>query len=370
MSGTMGVRLKDVAARAGVSTATVARVIHDNGYASAEARERVFAAIRESGYRLNTVAQGLRRQRTVTLGHILNGILPNPFFAEVAIGVEHAAAEAGYNVLIFNARDDADRERSGVETLLARRVDGIIFTTAPRAENVRMALEAGVPCVEVEKPLCDEADAVVVDNYAGAYAAVEHLLGLGHREIGYIGEPVGPRPGAPDDRVDRVVKERFEAYQDALASAGLPVNESQVVLGDYSHDPGWSDLRTGAEYAERLLGQAPELTAVFAASDVLAAGALQAFYARRLRVPDQMSLVGFDDTFAKHLAPPLTTVRQPMFEMGARAADLVVRAASEGRPERPARETCAAQLIVRGSTGPAPAVDGAPRRHRSPALRP
>jgi LacI family transcriptional regulator len=370
MSGTMGVRLKDVAARAGVSTATVARVIHDNGYASAEARERVFAAIRESGYRLNTVAQGLRRQRTVTLGHILNGILPNPFFAEVAIGVEHAAAEAGYNVLIFNARDDADRERSGVETLLARRVDGIIFTTALRAENVRMALEAGVPCVEVEKPLCDEADAVVVDNYAGAYAAVEHLLGLGHREIGYIGEPVGPRPGAPDDRVDRVVKERFEAYQDALASAGLPVNESQVVLGDYSHDPGWSDLRTGAEYAERLLGQAPELTAVFAASDVLAAGALQAFYARRLRVPDQMSLVGFDDTFAKHLAPPLTTVRQPMFEMGARAADLVVRAASEGRPERPARETCAAQLIVRGSTGPAPAVDGTPRRHRSPALRP
>jgi hypothetical protein len=181
----MAVTLKDVAARAGVSTATVARVIHENGYVSAQARDRVFVAIRESGYRLNVVAQGLRRQRTLTLGHMLHGILPNPFFAEVAMGVEHAAAEHGYNVLIFNARDDADRERAGVETLLARRVDGVIFTTALRAENVRLVLEAGVPAVEVEKPLCDEAASVVVDNYGGVYEAINHLLELGHREIGY-----------------------------------------------------------------------------------------------------------------------------------------------------------------------------------------
>jgi DNA-binding LacI/PurR family transcriptional regulator len=361
-SGAMGVRLKDVAARAGVSTATVARVIHDNGYSSPEARERVFKAVRESGYRLNTLAQGLRTRRTMTLGHVLNGIVPNPFFAEVAIGVEHAAAERGYNVLIFNARDDADRERAGVETLLARRVDGIIFTTALREQSVRMALDAGVPSVEVERTLCDDAASVVVDNYTGAYAAVEHLIGLGHREIGYLGEPVGPLRGAPDQRIDRVLQERFNAYKDALAVAGAPMRESHLVLGDYAHDPGWADVKTGGDYLTRLLDQAPELTAVFAASDVLAAGALQALYARRLRVPDQMSLVGFDDTFAKHLTPPLTTVRQPMFEMGIRAANLAIDALSEGEAAVLRKESCTAELVVRDSTGPAP---GAARRRKT-----
>lgn len=354
----MAVTLKDVAARAGVSTATVARVIHENGYVSAHARERVFVAIRESGYRLNAVAQGLRRQRTMTLGHIIHGMLPNPFFAEVSIGVEHAAAEKGYNVLLFNARDDVSRERAGVETLLARRVDAIIFTTALHADNVRLALEADVPAVEVEKPLCDDAASVVVDNYAGVRAAIMHLLELGHRAIGYIGEPVAALPGAPDGRVDRVVRERFDGYADALRAAGLPVEESRIVLGDYVHDPGWSEVKTGADYMRRLLDQAPDITAVFAASDVLAAGSLQALYERRARVPDQMSLVGFDDTFAKHLAPPLTTVRQPMFEMGAKAASLAIRALSEGphaSPPPPAREWCSASLIVRSSTGPAPA---------------
>jgi DNA-binding LacI/PurR family transcriptional regulator len=354
VTGPRAVTLKDVAARAGVSTATAARVIHENGYVSAMARERVFAAVRESGYRLNAVAQGLRRQRTLTLGHVLHGILPNPFYAEVALGVEHAAAERGYNVLIFNARDDADRERAGVETLLARRVDGLIFTTALRAENVRLVLEAGVPAVEVEKPLCDDAASVVVGNYAGVHDAIEHLLGLGHREIGFIGEPVTRLPGAPDERIDRVAQERFDAYRDALSSAGVPLDESRIVLGDYSRDPGWRDVKTGADYMARLLRQHAGLTAVFAASDMLAAGALQALYDRRTRVPDRMSLVGFDDTYAKHLSPPLTTVRQPMFEMGMKAAELVIRAVSEGPPESPAREWCAASLIVRESTGPAP----------------
>jgi LacI family transcriptional regulator len=351
-NGSMAVTLKDVAARAGVSTATVARVIHQNGYVSGPTRERVFLAIRESGYRLNAVAQGLRRQRTMTLGHIIHGILPNPFFAEVSIGVEHAAAERGYNVLLFNARDDVSRERAGVETLLARRVDGIIFTTALHADNVRLALEADVPAVEVEKPVCNEAASVVVDNYTGVRAAMAHLLELGHREIGFIGEPVAPLPGAPDGRVDRVVQERFGGYADALRSAGVSVTDSRTVLGDYVHDPGWPDVRTGADYMRRLLDQAPEVTAVFAASDVLAAGSLQALYERHARVPDEMSLVGFDDTFAKHLAPPLTTVRQPMFEMGAAAANLVIRALSEGWPPTPARHWCSAALIVRGSTGP------------------
>ena len=125
--------IKSVAAHAGVSTATVSRVLHKNGYVAPDTRERVEAALRESGYRLDAVAQALRRQRTITLGLILHGILPNPFFAEVAMGVEHAAVDHGFNVLIFNTDGDAEREREGVESLLGRRVDGVIFTTALRA---------------------------------------------------------------------------------------------------------------------------------------------------------------------------------------------------------------------------------------------
>jgi LacI family transcriptional regulator len=344
--------LKDVADRAGVSTATVSRVIHRNGYVSVQARKRVSAALRESGYRMNALAQGLRKQQTKTLGHILHGILPNPFYAEVAMGVEHAAAEQGFHVLIFNAAGDAEREREGVETLLARRVDGIIFTTALKDENVRVAIKAGVSVVEVEKPLCDEASSVVVDNYLGASEAMEHLLQLGHRQVGYLGEPYTRLRGASDKRADRVVRERFDAYRDALEATGAEISDSHVVLGDYWHDPGWSDLRTGADYMQRLLSQAPKLTAVFAASDLLAAGALQTLYANGIRVPEQMSIVGFDDTFAKHLAPPLTTVRQPMFDMGLKAARLAIKLTAD-HPSQPTSEWCSTHLVVRASTSPA-----------------
>jgi LacI family transcriptional regulator len=158
----------------------------------------------------------------MVLGHILHGILPNPFFAEVAIGVEHAATERGYNVLIYNTRCDPDRERAGVETLLGRRVDGIIFTTALQERNVRLAMEAGIPTVEVERPLYDGAAAIMVDNYVGAAEAMKYLIDLGHRKIGFIGEPYRELYGASDQRLDRVTKERFDAYRDALQSAGAP----------------------------------------------------------------------------------------------------------------------------------------------------
>jgi DNA-binding LacI/PurR family transcriptional regulator len=308
--------------------------------------------MRDTGFRLNVLAQGLRRQQTMILGHILHGILPNPFFAEVAIGVEHVASERGYNVLIFNTRGDPDRERAGVETLLGRRVDGIIFTTALQARNVQLALEAGIPTVEVEKPLCDGAAAIMVDNYVGAAEAMHYLLDLGHRRIGYIGEPYTVLQGAADQRLDRVTMERFDAWREALRSVGAPFDESLLVLGDYTQDPGWTDLRTGHDYMQRLLDQAPGLTAVFAGSDLLAAGALQALYARGIRVPSQMSVIGFDDTFAKHLAPPLTTVRQPTFEMGLRAGSLAIDLLADRT--LPSTVWCKTSLVIRDSTAVPP----------------
>lgn len=347
------VRLKDVAALAGVSTATVSRVVHGNGYVSAQARERVQTALRDSGYRLNVVAQELRRRKTITLGLILHGALSHPFVAEVVVGAEQAAAEQGFNILLFNARGDADRERESVEALLKRRVDGIVFTTAVHAKNVHLALEAGIPAVEIERRLCDAAPAVVVDNHAGATEAMRHLLQLGHRKIGFVGEPFlddtscAPAAGIP--------KERFDAYRDALAEAGIAFDESRIVLSHYPREQGgWGGLEAGATYMRRLLTQAPDITAVFAVSDLVAAGAMQALYSRGILVPRQISLVGFDDTFAEYLAPPLTTVRQPMFDMGFKAASLAIKLIAE-EAESPPTEFCPTQLIVRESTARAPA---------------
>jgi DNA-binding LacI/PurR family transcriptional regulator len=250
-----------------------------------------------------------------------------------------------------------------------------VFTTAVDGKNVRLVLDAGIPAVEIERRLCDSAPAVVVDNYAGATEAMRHLLKLGHREIGFIGEPfLGDTPHAP---VLGIPKERFDAYCDALRAAGVGFDESRIVLGSYPREPGgWGSLEAGATHMRRLLTQAPEITAVFAVSDLVASGAYQALYSRGILVPRQISVVGFDDTFAQYLAPPLTTVRQPMFDMGFKAASLAIGRIAEidaGQPgagsERAAGarssrsdvmsasaqvEFCPTRLVVRESTARAP----------------
>jgi DNA-binding LacI/PurR family transcriptional regulator len=178
---------------------------------------------------------------------------------------------------------------------------------------------------------------------------MQHLLDLGHRRIGYIGEPDTFQE--PDGRtLDRVRKERFDGYRRGLEDAGIAVNEAHLVRGQYPLERGgWGGVETGCQYMQALLEQAPDLTAVFAASDLLAAGALQTLYERGIRVPDAISVVGFDDTFASRLAPPLTTVRQPMFEMGVRAANLAIQILDD-KSSLAVTEWCSTSLIVREST--------------------
>jgi LacI family transcriptional regulator, galactose operon repressor len=354
-TGRSAVTLRDVAARAGVSTSTVARVVHGNGYVAEQTRERVQAAISEGGFRLNAVASGLKRRRTTTLGTLLHETLPNPFFAEVALGIEQGASRDGYNVLVYNARGSAANERTGIEAFLSQQVDAIVFANPLDAANVALAHHAGVAVVEVERPLFDGAGVILVDNYVGATAGMQHLLELGHERIAFMGEPphIVPATGLP---VDRIVAERYAAYRDALTGHGLELDESLVVLDRYHGDSGWPRLRTGYDYMSTLLDREPSITAVVAASDLLAAGALQALYERGIRVPEQASVIGFDDTFAQHLAPPLTTVRQPMQEMGARAAALAMELAGRQRRRRRA-VWLQTELVIRDSTA-------APRRRR------
>lgn len=352
-----GPTLKDVAERAGVSTATVARVLHGNGYVAEETRQQIESVLSETGYQINALAQGLRTQRTFTLGHIVQSIAPNPFFAGVARGVEEEAARQGCGVVVYTTQLDPDRERLGVQTLIRRRVDAVIFTKVAHEENVELALNAGIPVVQVERVSSLPAHAVTADNYVGSVEATRHLIELGHRKIAFLGvDPTRPYSTTGDFRSRlegsgwrRGDEERFAGYVDSLTEHGMSISDQFVDLDGNYYDPGWArtSMRRLLSLAERA-----RPTAVFATCDMLAAGALQEIYAHGLRVPDDISVVGYDDTFASHLTPPLTTVRQPMLEIGEAAAKLAMGAlTAEGIRTAPQHERLSTYLVQRESTG-------------------
>lgn len=333
--------LKDVAHEARVSTATVARVLHGRGFVSKESRKQVEEAISKTGYRINILAQSLRRQRTKTIGHLLTSISPNPFFAGVELGVENEAIRNGYSVLIWNVFEDAKREALGVETFVQRQVDAIIFTTPIEPRNVETALSAQIPVIQVERPTQVQSHKVLVDNYAGAVSATEHLLNLGHKRIGYIGGD--PRNYLTDLSVD---EQRLAGYRDTMLKNRITPSDDWYSSGKYY------SIEDGYQLMDRFLRKG-EVTAVLTACDILAAGALQAIYERNMRVPEDISVVGFDDTYAPYLSPPLTTVRQPMFEIGQVAARIAIETQNfSGEKQLPnfRIERLATKLTVRSST--------------------
>jgi DNA-binding LacI/PurR family transcriptional regulator len=346
------ITLKDVSHLAGVSTATVARVLHQNGYVSERTRHRVERALADSGYRINTLAQGLRTQQSFTFGHLLQGVWPNPFFAGVALGVEQEALKRGYSVLMYDSRFDVDRERRGVERFLERRVDGIVFTTAIDPVNVQLALDAKVPVVQVERIMLAQTGTVLIDHYRGARDGMRHLLELGHRRVAYVGGD----PKHYDASVDNtwnVEAERLRGFRDAFEEAGIPRCEDLVALGRYYSVEDNDIDDEGYRQVRRFLALEDPPTAVFAACDLLAAGALQALYEANLRVPLDVSVLGFDDTLAPHLAPPLTTVQLPMKAIGAAASRMLLDAQA-GAELSGRTTTLTPKLVVRRSTGPAP----------------
>jgi DNA-binding LacI/PurR family transcriptional regulator len=337
--------LKDVAALAGVSTATVARVIHDNGYVSEESKQRVRKALKSTHYSLNTIAQSLRQQRTNVIGHILQSTVPNPFFMQVALGVESYAREYGFNVLTYNVQNNPDIEQEAVKTFVARRVDAILFTVPVSAKNVQTAQDAGVPVVQIERPKTTEANRVMVDNYTGAVQAMEYLITLGHQRIAFIGES-----WQNDNPLHHYVEvERLSAYRDTLMRYGIAVQEELIALGQYYKLDNGGSMGDGGQLMEKILRIQPHPTAILAGSDITASGILQTVYRHGLRVPHDISIIGFDDTLATFLAPPLTTVSLPMREMGRKAVEIVINQMNSGDNtiHVPKLST---QLIIREST--------------------
>jgi LacI family transcriptional regulator len=301
--------MRDVARQAGVSITTVSHVINNSRAVSNGARQRVETAMLELGYKPNTLARSLRRQQTHTIGMIVPDSA-NPFFAEIARGIEDASFKQNYNVVLCNTEGDLEKQISYTNVLIQNQVAGIVFVAAGvSTELVEDLQRRQVPLVVVDREVPDVAvDTVLTDHYQGGRLATQHLVDLGHRRIACI--PAGSELSPSSDRVT--------GYQDVLRENGLAVDEALIVRGDFQY-------KSGFEAAQQLLALAEPPTAVFASNDLMAVGCISAATQQGLRVPEDLSVVGFDDVrLASFTNPPLTTIAQPKREIGTLAVEMLL----------------------------------------------
>lgn len=336
--------MDDVARVAGVSKSSVSRAVNDvPGTVAPATAERVRRAIEELGYVPNAVAASLKHQRTRTVGLVLPD-LGNPFFALVAAGVESEISDAGYSLLVANTGNDHDRETSATRMLLERQVDALLIASSGLSgDHLRLAVDRGVHVVLVDShPRRITTDCVMADNRGGAAQATAHLLELGHRDLGVIGGHAN----------DSSAAERLQGVRSTMVTAGLHLPRDRCFAGDFG-------IESGRQGAHALLASSDRPTGLFVANNLMTVGAMRGIAELGLRIPDDVSLVGFDDMEWYPLAsPPITAVAQPAHEIGRRAARRLLERIRGTRRSRPRTELLPTQLIVRGSTAP-------PRRRRS-----
>jgi LacI family transcriptional regulator len=325
--------IKEVSQRAHVSPSTVSRVLNGTTPVSADARERVLRAIEELDYTPNAFARGLATNRSGGIGVTTNDI-GSPYYAVMLRGVEAAIEDAGLHLMVSSGHARAEDERSAIQFLKQRRSDALIVQAEALsdAELIDLADRAGVPVVVFGRHIPElEPVCVHLDNEAGGRIATEHLLRHGHRRIAHIAGPLR----FPDAR------HRLQGYRDALDDAGIPYDDHLVVEGDFREEGGRAAM-------ERLLDRTTEIDAAFVANDQMAAGALRAARDRGLDVPLDLSLVGYDDVLlAQYLSPTLTTVRQPLFDMGRAAGDIAIALLEQKKVE--VRTRFEPELVVRES---------------------
>ncbi|MGG7581530.1 LacI family transcriptional regulator (plasmid) [Rhizobium sp. YTUHZ045] len=332
--------VKDVAEYAGVSVGTVSRVLSGEAAVKPMLRERVNDAISALGYRPNVTARALRTSRTDVIGLVVPDIT-NPFFAQLAASVERAALECGHSLMLASSHNDSEAEQSHVSAFLDRSVRGIIVVAS--SDGSGLDLPASVPVISLDRRF--GAFPLVSTNHAQAATLIaDHLYGLGHRRIAYIAGPT-------DTEAGRIRKEAFISRMDGFGKTGEPV-ELEIAHGRF-------DYESGERIARELLSRPPQSrpTAIAAASDQQAIGALRAARDLKIDVPRKLSVTGFDDiSLANLVVPRLTTIRQPADMLARRAVSLLLE-----EPPGKGDEMVDGSLIVRGSSGPCP-QPGAPAR--------
>ena len=329
--------IKDVALRAGVSVTTVSHVVNDTRHVSAKGRERVELAIRELGYVPNAMARSLKSNTTSTLGMLIPNS-SNPYFAEIVRIVEDRCFGAGYTLVLCNTDDEPRRQSVYLQVLAERRIDGLIVVSTGAGDDDSLVTQLHglrIPTVLVDREIADPAcDLVETAHMQGGLLAVRHLLSLGHKRIACIGGPVGVMPS----------EQRIEGWRMALAENGTTPNADALLWrGGFTSQGGYE-----AMHAILRTEQAP--SAVFVCNDLMAIGALRAAHESGVHVPDELSIVGFDDIeLSAYTSPPLTTVAQPKERIGALAVDMLLERV--GGKRRDARKVVLQpELRVRAST--------------------
>lgn len=326
--------IKDVAAAAGVSFSTVSHVLNNSRPVSPEARSSVEAAIRQLNYVPSGVARSLKVRATSTVGLLIpNGI--NPYFAELARGVEDFYERNGYCVILCNSDDDLEKQSNYLRVLLEKRIDGLVIASAGGDRDLADTLgHLNIPVVIVDRDVAGvSADTVQIDHEAGARLAANHLIELGHRKIACISGPAAVG----------VSVQRIRGFRRALEEAGIAVRSDWIVEGDFSSPGGY-----GA--AQLLLKDPP--TAIFAGNDMMGLGVLRALAERGLKVPDDVAVIGFDNVeLGQFFYPALSTVGHSVRQIGEIAARALLQRMSGEEKARPRRLTIAPALFMRESTG-------------------
>lgn len=328
------ITIKDVAQHAQVSVTTVSHVINGTRFVSEAARERVQQAIAALNYVPSALARSLKSNRTHTVGMMIPNN-SNPYFAEIIRGIEDTCFEAGFNVILCNSDDDPHKQAQYVRVLSEKQVDGlIVLSSGGDPELIATLRSAGMPQVVVDREIDDlAADLVEVNHELGGYLATRHLLDLGHRRIACI---AGPQALSP-------ARQRVQGYHRALTESGMRVDDKLLRSSDFTSAGGHAAMTS-------LLKMRQKPSAVFASNDLMAIGAVCAAAEAGLRIPEDVSVVGFDDiALAAYSNPPLTTIAQPKHQTGTLAARLLLeRIAQRDKPLH--REILQPTLCLRRST--------------------
>lgn len=334
--------MRDVAERANVHSSTASRALNSatRSLVNEETVERVLTAARELDYRPNSLARGLKTKRSLTIGMLLPD-LTNPLFPPIVRGIEDTLEAADYTLILANTDNHAEREIQTVARMLDRRVDGLILATAqlvtPLVEDV---IAAGVPVVLVNRSVDDpQVPAVTGDDHAGIGLAVKHLASLGHTRIAHVAGPQQVSTGLG----------RYHSFLAWMKIAGLEADPDLIVFADWYHeDPG-------VKAFQEVLDRRNDFTAVVAANDLLAIGCYDVLNDANLKIGIDVSVTGFNDMpFADKLHPPLTTIRIPHYQIGVKAAELMLDILEHGEGASQVSIKLAPSLVVRRSTGPRP----------------
>jgi LacI family transcriptional regulator len=340
-------RLKDIAKHAGVSVMTVSKALRDEHDVSAATKTRIKQLAQQLGYVPDSTAQGLRTRATKLLGLAISS-LTSPVSSRVALAIEERAHEMGFDVLLAQTLDKPEREEACLRRFLSRRVEGLfvapVYRMGAESRIYQEITARGIPTVLLghPAPFCSQFLSVAGDDLLASYAATQHLLKLGHKHIAFMGGPSASPWG----------QERFEGYRRALREAGLDVEDKLVFQAGRT-------IEDGANAALQLINESSEATAVQAVTDLLAVGCIEELLRQGLKVPGDISVVGFGNILlSRHFKVTLTTLRQPKFRLGAAAMDVMQQLLLGKRAEA---KRLPAELMVRESSGTPPALF--PLRH-------